>query len=179
MWLYEWGENYLKSTDQATDPLIFDNKLFLIQYYLGHLGGTLFDINSDTPNILWSNKNVNSNNGSPVMINGFLYICHGGIQGITGSLRCLDVKTGKMTWEEKLNGRPISLIAAGGNLILLDDKGWLFIAEASSSEYREVSRCTIPAQKTMDKWWTAPILCNGKIYCRSNIGDLVCIDARK
>jgi outer membrane protein assembly factor BamB len=178
LWLYEWGDNYLKSIDQVTDPLIFDNKLFLIQYSIGYLGSSLFDIGGDAPKILWTNKIMNSNNGSPVMLNGFLYICQGGIDEISGSLRCLDVKTGKMAWEEKLNGRPISLMAAGGNLIILDDRGALFIAEATASGYREISRCLIPTQKFMDKWWTAPVLCSGKIYCRSNIGDLICIDVR-
>jgi hypothetical protein len=29
------------------------------------------------------------------------------------------------------------------------------------------------------KCWTAPILANGRIYCRSSVGDIVCVDVRK
>jgi hypothetical protein len=82
-------------------------------------------------------------------------------------------------WEEKLNGEPISIMAAGNRLIILDSKGNLYIAEATPSGYKESSRCTIPDQISMDKWWTHPVFCNGKIYCRSFSGELVCIDVRQ
>jgi len=31
----------------------------------------------------------------------------------------------------------------------------------------------------MDKFWNYPVLCNGRIYCRSYWGELVCIDVSK
>ena len=180
LWLFDWQEAYETGIGcQVTDPIVFDNKLFIVQYYNYHFGSALFDIGGNSPKVLWTNNNMKSQTSSPVMVDGFFYACQGGVESSSGSLRCLDVETGKMMWEEKLEGRPVSLTAADGKLIILDYKGALFITEATSSGYREISRCLIPDQKAYERWWTYPVLCNGKIYCRSYDGDLVCMDVSK
>ena len=75
--------------------------------------------------------------------------------------------------------RMVSLTAADGKLIVLGEKGTLSIVEASPSSYKEINSVKIPDQKTGDFWWTPPVLCRGKIYCRSYFGDLICIDVSK
>ena len=42
-------------------------------------------------------------------------------------------------WEEVFNRKPISFMAAGGKLIILEESGTLHIAEAKPSSYREIS----------------------------------------
>jgi hypothetical protein len=63
-------------------------------------------------------------------------------------------------------------------LIILDNKGNIFIAKADPSKYKEISKGTIPDQKSFQRWTTHPVLCSGKLYCRSDDGDLVCIDMK-
>jgi outer membrane protein assembly factor BamB len=179
LWLYDWEVIYNKIGYQVTDPIIFDSKLFIAQYFPWYLGGFVLDISGKEPKVLWKNKDLYSQTSSPVMIDGYLYICQGGIHTGAGSLQCLDVVTGKIMWEERLDERPISLMAADGKLIILDYRGNLFLAEATPSIYKEISKCIIPDQKSLVRWSTYPVLCGGKIYCRSDIGDLVCIDVRK
>ena len=88
-----------------------------------------------------------------------------------------------MKWEEKLGEKPISFMGADGKLIILEADGILHIAEANPSSYKEISRCTlpgaIPGKEGFKKYWTPPVLCGGRIYCRNNFGNLVCIDVRK
>ena len=61
------------------------------------------------------------------MIDGYIYGCEGGPEKGSGSLRCLDVVTGEVMWEEDLRGITMSLMAAGGKLIILNGKGDLHI----------------------------------------------------
>jgi outer membrane protein assembly factor BamB len=174
-WLFDWEKDYeTKVCGMVTDSIVFEHNLFITTYW--KYGSFLFDISGEAVKTIWAIASIKSEYGSPVLVDGFLYVCQGGIESYYGALRCLDGKTGKMMWEEKLNGEPISLTAAGDELIILDSKGNLYIAEATPSGYKESSRCIIPDQIIMDKWWTHPVLCNGKIYCRSFSGELVCID---
>jgi len=61
---------------------------------------------------------------------------------------------------------------ADGKLIALGEKGELFVADASPQGFKPVSR----AQVLGGKCWTAPVLADGRIYCRNAKGDLVCLD---
>jgi outer membrane protein assembly factor BamB len=179
LWVYDWEEVYNKIGCQITDPIIFDKKLFTVQYYPNYLGGFLLDISGREPKVLWMNKDLHSQTGSPVMIDGYFYICSAGIETGVGSLQCIDGTTGKIMWEKSFDNKPISITAANGKLIILGVKGNVFIADASPSAYREISRCVIPGQKGYERWWTSPVLCGGRLYCRSYTGELVCIDVRK
>jgi hypothetical protein len=68
-------------------------------------------------------------------------------------------------------------MAADGKLIILDQEGMLFIAEATPASYKEISSCDVLAgEQKFRQFWTPPVLCKGKIYCRNSYGDLVCID---
>ena len=64
-------------------------------------------------------------------------------------------------------------------MIVITAKGTLHIAEATPTAYVEVSSCDLTVESGVNKWWTPPVLCNGKIYCRNYSGDLVCIDMSK
>jgi hypothetical protein len=78
-------------------------------------------------------------------------------------------------WEERM--KTASLIAADRKLIILEENGILHIAEATPSSYKEISSCDVlDGEEKLIKFWTPPVLCNGKIYCRNIAGDLVCID---
>jgi hypothetical protein len=64
---------------------------------------------------------------------------------------------------------------AGGRLIILDGRGQIIVAEADPEAYVELSRQPVleggPA-------WSTPVLSHGRIYCRSCLGQLECLDYR-
>jgi hypothetical protein len=73
-----------------------------------------------------------------------------------------------------------SLTAADEKLIILEEDGTLHIAEAAPSAYQEISSGDVhEGEDKKRKFYTPPVLCNGKIYCRNFYGDLVCIDVSK
>jgi outer membrane protein assembly factor BamB len=164
---------------QTTDPLIFDRYVFITQYDEKY-GSVLLEIEGGEPKVVWESLNMYSNVSSPVMIDGYVYGVDGGPYPHRSSLQCLDAKTGELMWEEKLNGKPISLMAADGKLIILDEKGMLFIAEATPSSYKEISRGDVlGSEGKYEKFWTPPVLYREKIYCRDWSGSLICIDVSK
>jgi hypothetical protein len=82
-----------------------------------------------------------------------------------------------MMWEEELERRPISIMASNGKLIILNEKGNLYIAAADPRGYKEISSGNIiEGKRTSSKFWTPPVLYGAKIYCKNSVGDLICID---
>jgi outer membrane protein assembly factor BamB len=126
---------------------------------------------------------------TPVVIDGYIYGCNGALhQGVDpnfASLRCVELATGRLLWEELLPDsekriQQISLAAANGILIVLDVLGTLYTVKASPEGFKEIARCDVlQGASKHGKFWTPPVLCNAKIYCRNFSGDLVCIDVSK
>ena len=168
-WLYELE---VDGSAIAADPLIFDNAIFLTRGYLVS-ESILLNVSGDKPKVVWSAQDVGSAISSPIMLDGHIYLSDGDYDNYN-YLRCMDSRTGQTMWEEKM--RMASLTASDGKLLVLGEKGTLSVIKASLTSYEEISSCTIPDQKRADHWWTPPVLFGGRIYCRSYLGDLVCID---
>ena len=88
-------------------------------------------------------------------------------------LKCVELATGKIQWSQDGFGSG-ALIAAGSRLILLSETGELVLADASPSEFKLLAKASV----LKGKCWTAPTLANGRVYCRSADGDIVCVDLR-
>lgn len=162
-WLTQYNVN-------AADPVAFDGKLFISSGY--DRGCALLDLSGNGVRSLWENKNLSSHFASPIYLDGHLY----GVDGNTsnGRLRCLDAKTGQVKWTQ--TGNFENLMVAAGKILAIDKRGVLTIVEASPAAYREIARATVLSARAQN--WTAPVLANGRIYCRNSDGDLVCVDVR-
>jgi outer membrane protein assembly factor BamB len=86
-------------------------------------------------------------------------------------LRCVVFATGEVKWTDKVSGKG-ALMLADGKLIVLSEAGELVVAAASPDGFKPISR----AQVLGKTCWAAPVLANGKIYCRNGGGDVVCVD---
>ncbi len=139
------------------------------------------------PKVIWNNKNMSSDTRSPIMIDGYIYGVEGGLGVRHSSLRCLDVETGEVMWEEELKTienywglKSVSLLAADGKLIILEEEGTLHIAEATPSSYKEISNGDVlEGERKYETFWPPPVLYRGKIYCRDLSGLLICVDVSK
>jgi outer membrane protein assembly factor BamB len=182
-WLYEWELYY---GFQVPDPVIVGDKIFIAADLtsIGDRACSLLQIKNGKPVVQWKSLELCSDISSPVIVDGFIYCCHGGPDYNTAYLRCLDLKTGQMRWEEHLStgsgADSISLISADGKLFILNEKGILSIAEANPEKYTEISRGDVLLGKKMiRKFWMPPVLSGGRIYCRNLPGELICIDVRR
>jgi outer membrane protein assembly factor BamB len=162
LWRYRW-KTY--ADINASTPIVFGDKIFITSGY--RTGCALIQVSPGKVTEIWRNKNMRSQLASPVLIQGSLYGIDGNVGA--GELRCLDFGNGQIKWRQNVGGG--TLIAAGGYLLALSERGELVVAEASSTNYREVAR----AQVLGGHSWVAPAVADGKIYCKNNQGTLVCL----
>jgi outer membrane protein assembly factor BamB len=162
-WITEYGVN-------ASDPIITPNRIFLSTGY--GKGAGLFDrANLDKP--IWQNKVLRTQLNPAVLHDGHVY----GVDGDTterGRLKCVELATGQEKWVENNFGSG-GVIIANGKLIALSAQGELMVAPVTPSGFKPTAR----AQVLGGTSWTAPVLANGRVYCRNSRGDLVCVDLRK
>jgi outer membrane protein assembly factor BamB len=166
LWRYPWKTSY---DVNATTPIIEGDKAFISTGY--NTGCALIQFSEAPPKVLWQNKNMRNHVNSCVLWQGCIY----GFDD-DGEFRCLDFQTGEVKWKQKGYGKG-SLMLAGDKFILYSDRGLVAVAEASPNGFKELSRfqalqATAPTGKDT---WAAPVLANGKLYCRS-MEDLVCLD---
>lgn len=138
----------------AADPVIMGNNIYMSSGY--GRGGTLLSYKGGKLNQLWENKNLRAHFSTPIYVDGYIY----GIDGNAGnagkkkaSLKCMEVKTGDIKWEENTGFG--NLMAADGKLIVLNEDGKLFIAKISSDKYTEYSSAQVLDKKVC---WTMPVL---------------------
>lgn len=166
---YDWTSQY---TTSGTTPVVSGRKIFISTGYgtgcalLEFVGGKLVEV--------YRNEEMSNHMCTSVLWQGRLY----GIDGNSHTARqcklvCLDFETGKRLWEERGFGCA-SLMSAAGKLLILGDEGALHVAEATPEGYVELAKTQAFEAHT----WTMPVLANGRIYCRSESGDVVCLDVR-
>jgi outer membrane protein assembly factor BamB len=165
----------IRSSVTAAVPLVIDDQVFLSASY--GLGAVLLKIGQNGPQRIWSGDDILSNHyATSVYHDGFLY----GIHGRTDpgfepppSLRCVELKTGKVRWQQDDFGAA-TLTLAGDQLLILTERGELIRAPASPAAFKPTARAQIlPTQVRAH-----PALANGLFYARSK-DKLICLDLRK
>jgi outer membrane protein assembly factor BamB len=122
---------------------------------------------------LWRSRGdrpIASHWSTPVYHDGHLYGMFSFKNYGDGPVKCVELKTGKVKWEQKGFG-PGNLILAGNRLLALGDAGQLVLIEATPDSYRELARADI----LEGKCWSTPILSGGRIYARSTL-EGVCLE---
>jgi outer membrane protein assembly factor BamB len=108
---------------------------------------------------------------TPVCKDGYLY---GMISfkkfGQAGPLKCVDLKTGKVKWEQPGFGAG-NVVLAGNDLMALSDDGQVVMVEANPDAYKEIAR----TKAIQGKCWSTPALSNGRLYVRST-KEGACLD---
>jgi outer membrane protein assembly factor BamB len=116
------------------------------------------------------NKPLANHWSTPVVKDGYLYGMFQFKEYGNGPVKCVDIKTGDVKWEQPGFG-PGQVILAGDRVLALADNGDLVAFEAKPDAYHEVARA-----KVLDgKCWTTPIVSNGLIFARST-KEAVCLD---
>lgn len=167
---YPWESQYVTA---STTPVVSGRTFFLSTGYGG--GCALVELVGDKLNQLYRNEEMSNHMCTSVLRDGKLYGIHGNSHTARQcKLVCLDLATGKKVWEQRGFGCG-ALTMADDKLLIQADDGYLVVAEASPEGYKELARTRAFEGPT----WTMPVLCRGRIYCRGEDGDVVCLDVRK
>jgi outer membrane protein assembly factor BamB len=155
------------------------NKVFVSSASLSR-GCALVRIEKNKPLIVWQDqKKFQTLHCNAVYWKGHLYgfdnrgTDYSKQDDKKSSLKCLDFATGEEKWSRAGMGWG-NLILADDKLIVLRESGEVVVAEATPAEYRERSRTPV----LRGPCWTVPALAGGRLYLRSNAGDVVCLDVR-
>ena len=162
-----------RTSVSAATPLVVGDLIFLSASY--ELGAVLLRIKESGPEKIWASDAFLSNHyATSVHHDGFLYGIHGRTDpGYDPSLRCIELKTGKIRWQQDGIGAA-TLILAGEQLMILTERGELIRAAASPAEFKSTARAQVlPTQVRAH-----PALADGFFYARSK-DKLLCLDLRK
>ncbi len=89
-------------------------------------------------------------------------------------LTCMDVRTGKVKWEQS-GFQKGSLLRVDDSLLVLGEYGKLALVEATPEEYREKASASPLGRR---RCWTMPALADGQLYLRDE-AKVMCLKVRR
>jgi outer membrane protein assembly factor BamB len=175
LWRYPFGNKFNVT---CAIPVWKDNLLFVSAAYGG--GCAALEIirrgKGDDPWTVrkkWTNKKEMQNlMATSMIVDGHIYGCHGDLAAFF--LRCLDLQTGKVNWEKRVEGR-YSLLALEKHILCWYERGNLSLIEATPAAFR--LKAELPELLTY-KSWAMPAYTDGKLYLRDQ-RHLLCLDLWK
>ena len=124
----------------------------------------------------WFVKKLTCYFSTPVVVGEHLYMINGAatLSNPTITLRCVELKTGKVAWEKADVGKYHAAVVRCGpagkeQLLMLDDKGHLTLFAADAKGYKELAR-----SKVCGETWAHPAVVDGRVYLRDD-KELICI----
>ncbi|MCS7270570.1 MAG: PQQ-like beta-propeller repeat protein, partial [Gemmataceae bacterium] len=125
---------------------------------------------------VWENKSLTCYFSTPVAVGEYLYMVNGTTSLLNPSitLRCVELKSGRVLWERKDVGRYHAALLRCGppgeeRLLMLDDNGYLTLVQPNPKEYKELAR-----SKVCGPTWAHPALVDGHLYLRDE-QELLCL----
>ena len=162
----EWFTSY---NVNVADPLVIGNRILVTSDY--GKGAALFEFDGSSLKEIWENQVLKSHFSSVVYLDGFVYGNDGDANAMRGDFVCVDFATGKEMWRQTSDVG--SLIAVKNGLLTLNEMGRLALAGANPKKYTELA-----SNKKISRglFWCAPTLAGGRLYLRTNSGDVVCVE---
>ena len=164
LWRVPWRTDW--DVNAATPIFVAPDKLFISSGY--DTGAALLQIEvmggRAGAQEVWRNREMKNQFSSSLLYKGILY----GFDNAT--LKAIEAATGTERWKQRGFGHG-SLILAGGQLIILSERGKLALVEATPEAYRELGS----AEVLSGRCWTAPTLAGGKLYLR-NQEEMLALD---
>jgi outer membrane protein assembly factor BamB len=155
----------------AATPVLVDDLVFISASY--GTGAALLKFNEDGPKQLWANDDsLSCHYATPIYRDGWLF-GFDGRQEQGCNLRCVELKSGKVKWNEAGFGAG-TMMRAGNDLLILSENGELIRAAASPDGFKAKDRTQILGHETR----AYAALANGLYFARDR-GKLVCVDLRK
>jgi outer membrane protein assembly factor BamB len=173
LWRYAFGNDFRTN---CASPVWSDNLLFASAAY--GTGSAVVDI-VKAPDGTWSvqekwrnRKAMQNLFATSIVVDKKIYGCSGDLHAFF--LRCLDLETGKMHWEERLPDR-VHLLAVDGRMLVWGERGNLGFFEPNPTGYEVKGE--VPNLLTF-KSWAVPALASGRLYVRDD-NHVLCLDLRK
>ena len=117
------------------------------------------------------NREVPNHWSTPVCKDGHLYGMFSFKKFANGPLKCVELATGQVKWEQPGFGAG-NVILVNDQILALTDYGELVVVERTPDAYKELAR----AKVLTGKCWSTPAFSDGRIYVRST-KEGACLEA--
>jgi hypothetical protein len=186
---YPWRSPLLESVNAST-PIVVDDQVFLSEAY--GPGSLMIRVRPGGFGIEWRDPPKSRERAmkaqfiTPVYHDGYLYGCSCRYPR-NAELRCVEWKTGKVMWSEKM-GLRCSLLYVDGHFVCLTERGKLQLLKANPQRYQVVAEVDLGggdggtasgadamAPLLVSPCWAAPILSHGLLYVRGK-NRMLCLE---
>lgn len=173
LWRYPFGNQFKTN---CANPVWSDDLLFVSAAYgtgcaaleVQKTSGGAWEVKEK-----WRDKKIMLNLfATSMVLDKKVYGCSGDLRAIF--LRCLDLETGALSWEQRLPERT-HLLAVDGRILVWEEHGHLRFFEANAGSYQGRGEMT---DLLGFKAWAAPALADGRLYLRDE-RHVLCLDMRK
>ena len=176
-----WGYNKIANkTANIPTPVIYGEYVFCSTAYsagsaLLKLVGAGNGVKAEEIYFLDASTFQNHHGGF-VRVGEYLYGGHGHGQG---KPTCIEIKTGKVMWQENQpGGGSAGVVYADGHLYFRYQDNVVALIEANPGKYNLKSTFTLPKREGMSgEGWPHPVICGGKLYIR-HADVLFCYDVK-
>ena len=158
----------MNASVNACTPIAAGNLVFVSTSY--GKGATVLAIDETKTKTLWSGDNsMSCHYSSCVTLDGYLYGFHGR-QEAGASLRCVELRTGRVLWNQP-GLRSGTLTLANKEILALTERGELVRISSSPKNFNVLQRSKV----TREEVRAFPALAHGRFYFRGE-KKLICID---
>ena len=171
---FPWRARLLESVN-AANPIVIGDQVLITETY--GPGAALLKVSPGKHEVVWSDEEKDRNEKSmqchwntPIHVDGYVYGSSGRHEN--ADLRCMELATGKMMWDEGKLSRS-SLMLVDGHFVCLTEDGVLLLLKVNPKKFDLVSRWELPEIKTPA--WAAPVLSHGLLYIRGK-DRLMCFE---
>ncbi len=157
-----WGnDDSANGTANCSSPLFAENMVFSASGY--GKGGAMVRLVARGKKIeathAYHTNKMENHHGGMVLLDGHVYG-----SSDPGILRCLDLATGDVKWENRSVGKG-AITCADGYLYVRSEQGPVALVEATPSGYNEAGRFDQP-NRSGAQAWAHPVVAQGKLFLR-------------
>ena len=179
---YPWRCPNIESVN-ASSPVVADDHVFISESY--EVGSSVLQVYPDGYKVVWQdsprrrNQSLRLHWNTAIHHEGYLYACSSR-HSSGAELRCVELKTGKVVWGQRVDERA-SLLWVNDYFIFLGEYGRLMLLKCTPEKMEIISEA-VPRDENGRQFieypaWSAPALSNGLLYIRGK-DRLVCLDLR-
>jgi outer membrane protein assembly factor BamB len=168
LWHYDHPAN---TTANCSTPIVRGDAVFAASAY-GNGGGRA-DVTKDggafKATEAYFVKAMQNHHGGMVLVGDHVYGTG------SGTLLCVDFRSGKVAWNERSVGKG-SVTYADGRLYVRGENGPVALVEATPEGYKETGRFS-PPERSKEPAWPHPVVAGGRLYLR-DWDVLLCYDVK-
>jgi outer membrane protein assembly factor BamB len=156
-----WQAEHKHRAGVQPNPPLYADGMIYISSGMG-AGGEMLEIADDGKSVTskWSDRTLDCQMQGTVLVDGYVY---GAAQSGEKGLVCLELKTGKVMWNESSIRQGI-VICADGILYIYDGDGNVHLIKPNPASFEPVSKFAVTMGT--DEHWAHPTIAGGRLYIR-------------